>query len=469
MYKLIIFLMIGVATSCKVPQYAVKTKSQTLPSKYPNQSETGNIPKIDWKAYFDDKNLIALIDTALQNNQELNIFSQEIAISKNEILARKGEYLPFVGVRGGAGIDKVGEFTRFGALEKNLDIKEGQSFPTLFSDFFIGFNSSWEIDVWQKLRNAKKAALKRYLANTEARNFLITRLIAEIAHHYYELMALDNLLDIIQQNIEIQKNALQVIKQEKESAKVSQLAVNRFEAQLLNTTNLQYEILQRIAITENRLHFLTGGFPKAIERSSNSFNSININFLPTGLPQQLLLNRPDIRQRELELQAAGLDVLSARASFYPSFRLNGFIGIQAFQPQLLFNPKSIILSLFGDAMAPLINRNSIEANFYNQLHRQAQATYQYQQTVLNAYIEVSNQASAINNYSLSYETKNKEVEILSQSVDISGELFKYARADYMEVLLTQKEALNAKIELTEIKLQQLVAKVNMYKALGGGW
>ncbi len=425
--------------------------------------------KISWKDYFQDPNLTALIDTALQNNQEMSILEQEIAISQNEIRARRGEYLPSVTLNAGAGADRVGRFTRFGALEESTEIEPGKAFPKVFSDFVVGFNASWELDVWKRLRNAKKAAVARYMASKEGKNFFTTQLVAEIASSYYELLALDNLLEIVKQNIDIQKNALEVVKQEKNSAKVSQLAVNRFEAQLLNTTNLQYEIKQKITETENRLHLLTGGFPKGIPRSIASFHSIGVDSLRVGVPSQLLRHRPDIRQAEWDLQAAKLDIASARAAFNPAFRLNGFAGVQAFQPHLLFNPESLIFSLMGDMIAPLVNRNALQANYYSAHHRQAQIIYRYQQRVLAAYLEVQTQWAAVKNYSQSYQTKSKEAEILSQSVDISGELFKYARADYMEVLLTQREALNVKMELTEIKLRQLLAKVNIYRALGGGW
>src|SRR5690606_15415979 len=189
-------------------------------------------------------------------------------------------------------------------------------------DFGIGVYASWEIDVWKKLRNAKKAAVSRYLSSVEGRNFMVTNLISEIAESYYELMALDNLLDIVERNIEIQGSALQTVKQQKEAAKVTQLAVNRFEAQLLNTKNLQYEIRQRIVETENKINFLVGRFPQPITRDSESFENLPIGPVQEGIPSQLLENRPDIRQAELELMAAKLDVKVARANFYPSFKIS---------------------------------------------------------------------------------------------------------------------------------------------------
>src|SRR5690606_25832420 len=187
-----------------------------------------------------------------------NITLQEIEISKNEIRSRKGEYLPFVDFGTGAGMEKEGRYTRHGAVDEQLEIKPGTAFPEPLTDYMFGAYASWEIDVWKKLRNAKKSAISNYLASVEGKNFMVTNLISEIADAYYELMALDNLLDIIEKNIELQTNALKVVKHQKEAAKLSQLAVNRFEAQLLNTQNLQYEIKQNIVETENRINFLTG-------------------------------------------------------------------------------------------------------------------------------------------------------------------------------------------------------------------
>jgi outer membrane protein TolC len=120
-------------------------------------------------------------------------------------------------------------------------------------------------------------------------------------------------------------------------------------------------------------------------------------------------------------------------------------------------------------VAPLINRNAIKATYYSANAKQIQAIYNYERTILKAYIEVVNQLSRISNFSKSYDTKSKEVDILNQSITISNNLFKSARADYMEVLLTQREALESKIDLIEIKIKQMNAKVNIYKALGGGW
>jgi len=464
-YIIAIFLVLSVG-SCKLFKLPLKTENKTVPSSYVTSQDTTNSAKVQWRNYFTDPNLIALIDTALKNNQELNITMQEIEITKNEVKARKGEYLPFGGIKASGGPDKAGAYTWNGQSEEAQKASGGTKY---IGDFAISAFFSWELDIWGKLRNAKKAAVARYLGSIEGKNFMVTNLVSEIANSYYELLALDNQMLIIRQNIEIQENALHIIKQQKDAARVSQLAVNRFEAQLLNTKNLQYDIQQQIVETENKLHFLTGSFPKTIARNAASFNTTVFDSISAGIPSQLLENRPDIRQAEQELIASKLDIKSAKANFFPNVRLSAEVGFQAFNPAVWFNPTSLIYSVFGDLMAPLINRNAIVAAYKSSRAKQIQAVYNYEKTILNAYVEVVNQLSGIKNYSQSVDTKTKEVDILVQSIGISDNLFKSARADYMEVLLTQREALDSRMELIEIKKKQLNAEVNVYKALGGGW
>lgn len=455
-------------TACNIPKMVGKDVSQVVPPSFSGSTDSTNLAAIKWQEYFDDPNLIALIDTALKNNQELNILAKEIEIDKNEIQIRKGEYLPFVSLGAAAGIDKAGRYTWDGLSEEDLKANPDKG-PKHIGDYLAVGMASWELDIWKKLHNAKKAAALRYLATTEGRNFAKTSIVAEIASSYYELVGLENLLEVINQNINIQKNALQLVRFEKEAAKVSQLAVNRFEAQLLNTENLQYDIKQRIVETENRINFLTGRFPQKIKTSSANLVELHLSQPQSGVPSQLLANRPDIKQAEFALEAAKLDVSIARANFYPSVRLTAGLGFNAFNPAYLINPVSILYNLSGDLVAPLVNKNAIKANYSNANLKQINAVYNYERSILTAYIDVVNELSRIENYQHSFEVKSKEVDILTQSVSISSNLFSSARADYIEVLLTQREALNSKIELIELRLKQFQAKVSVYRALGGGW
>lgn len=476
MFKRIIYKCLAVAclsfafAACSTPNLVTRQVNKSVPVSYNDSQDTTNTAKVRWNKFFTDPYLNTLIDTALKNNQELNITLQEIQIARNEVRARKGEYLPFIGIRAGAGLDKVGRYTQIGASEANIDIAPEKETPEPLQDYLLGAFASWELDIWQKLRNAKKAAAIRYLSSVEGRNFTITNLVAEIATSYYELLALDNQLEIVKQNIDIQTSALEIVRLQKEATRVTELAVRRFEAQVFNTRSLQYNIQQRIIETENRINFLVGRYPQPIQRNSENFTSLVPATMYAGIPSQLLENRPDIRQAELELAAAKLDVKVAKANFYPSVGITAGIGLQAFDPSyLLKTPQSMLFSLAGDLAAPLINRNAIKAMYYSANARQIQAVYNYERTLLNAYIEVANQLSNINNLATSYDLKAQEVQALTQSITISNNLFRSARADYMEVLLTQRDALESKFELIETKMQQMNAMVNIYRALGGGW
>lgn len=462
--------IIFIFAACKTPQIFEKEITQKPLSTFNGSTDSTNAASLNWRQYFKDPNLNLLIDSALSNNQELNILNQEIRMTSNEVMARKGEYQPFVNLGGAMGADKVGRYTNIGASEATTDIKPGVETPEPLPDFKMSAVASWELDIWHKLRNAKKAAYSHYLATIEGKNFMVTNLISEIANSYYELISLDNQLEIVSQNIDIQTNALNIVRAQKEAARITELAVKKFEAEVYKTRSMQFDIQQQIVIVENKINLLVGRFPQKIARTKININDIFPDIVNVGIPSQMLQNRPDIRQAEKELEAAKLSVKSAKANFYPSLRISAELGLQAFNPIYLANiPKSLISSLAGDMVGPLINKNAIRATYYNANATQIQAVYKYERTVLTAFIEVINQLAQIENLKKSYDLRTKQVDALTQSIEISNTLFKYARADYMEVLMTQRDALESKFDLVETKKQQLNAWINTYRALGGGW
>jgi len=473
-YGIVLGLCLTVA-GCKAPApEAAPTTSTPVPESFGTTAQTqdsNNTSALQWKDYFKDQNLVDLIDLALKNNQELNITLQEIEIAKNDIRVKKGLLLPTVGVRAGAGVEKVGRYTSQGAGDATTEIKPGVETPDPLGDFTISAYANWEVDIWKKLRNSKKAALNRYLATVEGKNFVITNLIAEVADSYYELLALDTQLDIVNQTIKLQTNALEIVKIQKQAARATELGVKKFEAEVLTSKSLEFDIRQQIKEAENKINFLLGRYPQEIKRTnSTNFLSLLPAVVSSGIPSQLLANRPDVKQAELELVAAKLDVKVARAEFYPSLDISAAIGVNAFKPSYLFTfPESLLYSLAGDLAAPLINRNAIKAEFASANARQLQALYNYDRTVLNAYLEVSNQLSKIENLQKGYDLKSQQVDALNTSIDVSNDLFKSARVDYFEVLMTQRDALESKLELVDTKKEQLNAAVHVYRDLGGGW
>lgn len=456
---------------CKTPALLQTPQAKTAPAAYSfNSTDTASSGAVQWRSFFTDKYLVSLIDTALKNNQELSITLQEIEIAKNEILMRKGQLLPRVEAGGGMGVEKVGRYTSQGAGDASAEITPGKIVPEWLGDYHLGASASWEVDIWKKLRNSKQAAVNRYLSTIEGRNFVITNLIAEIANSYYELLALDNQLSIVKETISLQKNALEIVKVQKQAAVATELAVKKFQAEVLSSQSLEYDILQKIAVKENAINFLLGRYPQTIARDTVGILNASLLQVSTGIPSQLLKNRPDIKQAELDLAAAKLDVAVARAEFYPSFNISGGLGFQAFNPTYLVKlPESVLFSLAGDLAGPVINKSAIKAEYYTANARQIQAVYNYERSILNGYIEVSTEVSNLQNFEKLYELKTKEVDTLIASIIISNDLFKSARADYLEVLLTQRDALESKLELIETRLKQFNAVTNIYRALGGGW
>lgn len=263
---------------------------------------------------------------------------------------------------------------------------------------------------------------------------------------------------------------MKIVKQLQLYARSNTLAVKRYEAEVAKNKSKRYEIKQQITVTENRINFLLGRTPMPIQRSSSGFMSLKPKFLNTGIPSQLLQNRPDIRQAELELKAANLNISVARANFYPSFGIKAGVGFEAFAMKYLVNtPDSLAASIAGDLVAPLVNKNAIIAEYKTANAQQIKAAFEYEQNILKAYTEVLNQIANIDNLDKNYQLKRTQVDSLVKSIDISTQLFKSARADYLDVLLTQRDALDAKRELIDTKQKQINAIVDLYKSLGGGW
>lgn len=474
-YKIFFFLCLIslLANSCKIAEHLPQSSLRQMPDAFDGRKDTTNLASVDWRTYFTDAKLNSLIDTALRNNLDIAIALQRIEMSRSQLRFAKGLALPFVSGVASAGQRRFGKYTMdgIGNFDTNFstNIDENQKIPEHLPDYYLGLQSTWEADIWGKLKSVKKAALARYLGSAEGRNFIITNLVADIGNSYYELLALDNELAIIQKTIALQENALGIVRIQKEAGIANELAVQQFEAQVLNFKSLEFELKQQTIIFESRINFLLGRFPQPIQRDSLSFAKMVPTQVAVGIPSQLLRNRPDIRQAEFELVAAKADVYAAQAAFYPSLNIVAGVGFQAFNPSFLLSPTSIAYNALGGLTAPLINRSAIKARFGVAKAAQLEAIYHYQRSLINAYTEVYNQLNIINNLNQIYTLKSKEAEVLTNAIATSASLFNTGRATYLEVIITQANALQARIGLAEVKKRQFNAFIDIYRALGGGW
>lgn len=456
--------------SCKPSKVLENKIAQTIPAGYGDSKDSTNSAKINWKQFFTDSALVELIDVALRSNLDISIALQRIEAARSGFKAGKGALLPTVSGNLSYLQRKFGYYTMDDAGNRTTEIEPDKIIPTHLPDYFVGLQTSWEIDVWGKLRNKRKAAFARYLSSVEGKNAVLTNLIANVANDYYSLLAMDNQLEIVRESIKLQENALELLKIQKQAAAVNELAVQQFQAELLNSKALEFEILQEILETETEINFLLGRYPQPINRDKSRLNQSLPIKASVGIPSDLLKFRPDIRQAEFELVAAKADRNAAKAAFYPSLNITGSLGFQGYKAALLFsNPQSMAYSLFGSLITPLINRSAIKAEFNTASAFQLEALYNYQKSILNGYVEVYNEVARIRSLESMINLKTQEADILSQAIETSAELFKTGRANYIEVLMTQKSSLEAKIDLIDARERQFNSVINLYKALGGGW
>lgn len=450
--------------------FAAKENTLAVPDAWPTAGTGPSAAASGWAAYFDDPALVARIDEAVQHNQELGIQLQETRISNAEFLARRGEYLPQLGVGAGVGLERVGRFTSQGASDAADEIEPGRLVPENLGDLRVGFEASWELDLWKRLRNASKAAQLRWFATVEGRNFAITQVVAEVAATWYELLALDARLAVVERNVAILEDSLEAVKLQKEAARETELAVQRFEADLLASRARRFAILKDITAAENRMAVLCGRFPQAVPRDPAAFSRELAAPTGVGSPVELLENRPDLRAAELALQASKLDVKAARAAFYPTLGIEAGVGWSAFSLERLpETPESLAFDLAADLFAPLLNRAELKGRYLAANAAQTQAVLGYDRALIGAFTEVATQRSNLENLSQGYALRREQVATLQAAVETSIGLFRNARADYLEVLTTRRDALDAELELIETREQQLRARVDLYRALGGGW
>ncbi len=450
---------------CRLPQMSALPGMRTLPAGWEGGIDTAAPPQ---RLFRHDPLLAALIDTVLAGNQDLKMATERIRMAGAVAAQARGMMLPQVNAGVTPSLRKFGLYTMDGAGNIVTEMENGKLIPIDLPDFMLGMQASWEADLWGKLRDRKSAARARFLASESARQLLRTALVAEAASAYYELVAADQELRMLDQTIALQEEALSLVKVQKEASVVNQLAVQQFEAQWLDQQGLRMQVMQLITDTEARINALAGRFNAPIPRDSAFFSANALLSLRPGIPARMMQNRPDIKQAEWEMTAARADLEAARKAFLPSLMITGSTALQAYRPgALMLFPASIAYSLIGGLAGPVINRNQIAGEFTKADALRREAIYNYQSKISQAYLEVHRELRRLDNLQGIFDLKRKESGILLAAVDVSRELFRYGRADYLEVLLARQNALRVNMELIEARRMQFLTAVRLYRALGG--
>ncbi|MCS6974173.1 MAG: TolC family protein [Cyclobacteriaceae bacterium] len=470
-----LLLPIIALTSCTLPRQLQVKNEMTAPSAYYRVDSViqNDFSLPPWRDFFKDPELVALIDTAIKNNQDLKIAVQRLEQAKANIQLNIGNFYPAFQAGASYGITRYGDYTvdGVGNFDTNLsnNISPEQRIPNPVPDYFLGLQTSWETGFAGRLRNRKKSAVERFKASTYYKDFIQTQLVSGVARLYYELLAVDNELKIIRQNIDIQERAMEIVDIQKQSGQINELAVKQFKVQLLQTRALEAERLQHLIFVTNMLNMLTGRFGQEIQRADTLVNINQLEQLKTGLPVTLLENRPDLREAVAQLQANEADLRAARAAFYPALNFSGFIAFNGFNTSLFFNPASLAYVGLASLSLPLINRNQINYQYKFQAAEKNIAVYNYQKTLLQSVAEVSSLFNTMMAYQRVSELKQAEVAELKAALNIGNDLFLTGFANYLEVLMIRRNVLDAELQYTNAQKQFLHAYIDLYKAMGGGW
>ena len=462
-------------SACSTVKSLPEQPHRRIPDSYTGQVDTANTAHLGWRDFFTDPNLVALIDTALTNNPDMAEALHQLEIAQSGLKLRKSARFPSVDALAEAGLSRYGFYTAdgIGNYDTNFseNLQEDEKLPNPLPDYFVGLRTSWEIDLWGKLKNRKRAAYQRFLSTYEGRHLVQTALIEEVATTYYELLALDNELAIIRKNIELQQDALGIINVQKAAGRANELGVQQFVAIVHNAQGKEQEIQQQISAAEAHLNFLLGRFSGDIPRDTTTWTAAGFTgSIQEGTPLQMLSLRPDIRQSQLELLAAGAEQLATKAEFLPALVLSSHIGFQAFDfEKLLLAPTSIAYSVLGGITAPVFNQRMIRSAYETAQATHGIAFQNYERVVLKAWAEVQRSLRAQDYITQRANHNRQEVEALQKAVDAAHELFIAGRASYLDVITAQRAALDAELNLVGTRHEMTANKISLYKALGGGW
>lgn len=465
----LIYILAGILAvilqACKVSK-DLPVPKDSVPLAYGDSlsRDTSSIADQTWKTFFADASLQKLVDSALQKNYNMQLALKNIESARQSLRQARLGWLPQLNLNVGVSSTIPSKNSLNGSLtEQFLGTNH-------IEDFTANVGLSWEIDIWGKIRNQKKVALSSYLQTAEARKAVQTAIVSAVASGFYNLLLLDEQLRIAQKNLALNDSTLQVIRFQQTAGQVTLLAVQQAEAQQLSAAQLVSLLEQNIRLQENALSILAGRFPGSIERA-NGLRAITLNeSLSTGVPSHLLSRRPDVKAQELALSIQNARVGIAKAGFYPTLQITASGGLNAYKATNWFSvPASLFGNLAGGLTQPLFQHRRIKTQYELAKLDREKAVIQFRQTVLIAVGEVSDALVKVEKLDEQQSIATKRVATLQQATQNAVLLFKSGMANYLEVISTQSSVLQSELDQAALKYGQLNARIDLYRALGGGW
>ncbi len=445
--------------SCFTAKTYERPENVVAVEKYRTQiesSDTTNIATLQYNQLFTDSKLQGYIEEGLQNNLDINSAIQQILIAEAYVKQGKASFFPTLNANAKYTHQELSQGSQFGGQFSTLDQYE------------LSGGLTWEADIWGKIRSNKRAFDAGYLGTIAEQQAVKSRLVANIASTYYNMLATDEQIKITEETIGNRNKSLETTKALKEAGNVTAVGVKQTEAQLYFAQALLVDLKNNARLLENTMSILLGSNPKDISRNTLAMQTITTN-LPIGVPSQLLSNRPDVISAEYNLVNAFELTNVARSNFYPSLTVNATGGLQNLELDKLFNANSLFASVIAGLTQPIFNKRQIRTQYEVSQAQQEQALLNFKNSLLVASKEVSDAMYKYQAATEKIEIKEKELQAYDIATDFSEQLLDNGLANYIEVLIAQENALNASLQLVEAKNARLQAVVDLYEALGGGW
>lgn len=448
-------LWVGSMSSCNIyrkyqrPEVVVNGLYRDVTSDTDTlKSDTANMGNLPWKEMFTDPKLQALIEEGLANNLDLQTAALRVKEYEAQLLSARLAYLPSFNL------------TPTGTVASFDNSKATQTYQ-------LPVAASWEVDLFGRLLNCKRAAKAALLQSEWYRQAVQTQVVAAIANGYYTLLMLDAQLSLSEETAKSWAESVRTTRALKDAALTTQAAVSQSEAQYNAVEISIVELRQQIREAENALCLLLGRPAGAVERGMLDEQDISAE-LSAGVPVQLLSNRPDVRQAEAALMVVFANTNVARSAFYPQLTLSGTAGWTNSVGSQVLNPGKLILSATAGLVQPIFNKGANTAKLRVAKAQQEEARLAFQKSLLNAGNEVSNalyQYKTVQDKKLSRE---EQIFSLEAAVKETEELQRLSTTTYLEVLTARQTLLSARLSQVADAFQELQAMVNLYQALGGG-
>jgi outer membrane protein, multidrug efflux system len=450
------FLAVGLAGCVVGPSY--KRPDVAPVKEFRSQlgpSEASSLADQPWWQVFNDKALQALISEGLANSYDLQATVARIDEANAQVGIVRADLYPRV------------DYQAFAARQKSLvPINPPVNFT--YNTFGLGVNAAWEADVWGRIRHATDAARANLFAQEDVRRAVMLSLVSNIAAGYFSLIELDRELAIAQDSTDTFKRTTDLFGQRFEAGRDSKLGVVRAQANLASSTATMAALKRAISQQENALCVLIGAYPRPIARGA-MLTQQSTPATPVGLTTDLLERRPDILQAEQVMIGANAEIGVAVANYFPRIGLSALFGWEATRPEDLFKSSFNVWSLAANLAGPIFQGGRLKAAEAAQEAFWRESIAQYKKTVTVAFQETSDALIAQQTLVGQREAQERQVASLRESVDLALQRYDAGRASYFEVLEAEQQLFPSEDALAQTQRDQLVAVVNLYRALGGGW